>query len=70
MPGTNAFVPVRVMVNAAGRATQCVVQIEGIDEEFQDAVCDGLAHGYEPALDADGKPVASIYQTSVYYLIG
>lgn len=67
--GMNAFVPVRVMVDASGDVTDCVVQSEGIDEEFTDAVCDGLARGYEPALDAGGKPVASVYPTSVIYML-
>jgi hypothetical protein len=67
--GTNAFVPVRVMVDAAGKATQCVVQSAGIDEAFRDAVCDGLAKGYEPARDAGGNPVASVFSTSVIYML-
>jgi hypothetical protein len=66
--GVNAFVPVRVMLDAAGEVTACVVQSEGIDEAFTDAVCDGLARGYEPARDAAGRPVASVYSTSVFYL--
>lgn len=67
--GVNAFVPVRVMVDANGDVTDCVVQSEGIDKAFTDAVCDGLARGYEPALDADGNPVPSVYPTSVFFLI-
>lgn len=69
MGGINAFVPVRVMVDARGEVTDCVVQSEGIEEAFTDAVCDGLARGYEPALDVDGNPVASVFPTSVIYLI-
>ena len=66
--GTNAFVPVRVMVDSSGRVTDCIVQSEGVDESFTNAVCKGLARGYEPALDADGHPVASVYSNSVIYL--
>jgi hypothetical protein len=69
LSGTNAFVPVRVMVDASGDVTACVVQSEGIDEAFTDAVCDGLARGYEPALDAQGSPVASVFRTSVIYTL-
>lgn len=68
--GTSAYVPVRIMVDAQGRSTACVVQLEGVEGVFKDAVCDGLAKGFEPALDRAGTPVASIYQTSVVYLIG
>jgi hypothetical protein len=67
--GTNAYVPVRVMVDATGEATACVVQIEEIGEAFKEAVCRGLARGYEPALDREGMPVASVYSTSVFYLV-
>jgi hypothetical protein len=67
--GTNAFVPVRVMVDAEGRTTACVIQIEQVQQDFAEAVCSNLARGYEPALDSEGKPVASIYRTSVFYLI-
>lgn len=67
--GTNAFVPVRLMIDAKGKPSDCVVQAEVIDEEFKDAVCDGLAKGYEPALDAQGNPVASVYHTSVIYML-
>jgi hypothetical protein len=67
--GMNAFVPVRVMVAADGSVSECVVQSEGIEESFRDAVCDGLARGYEPALDASGNPVASVFPTSVVYMV-
>lgn len=67
--GTNAYVPVRVMVDAKGEATACVVQVEEIGEAFKEAVCRGLARGYEPALDREGMPVASVYGTSVLYLV-
>ena len=66
--GTPAFVSVRVMVDSSGRVTDCIVQSEGVDESFTNAVCKGLARGYEPALDADGHPVASVYSNSVIYL--
>ena len=66
--GTNAFVPVRVMLDATRRVTASNVQIEGIDESFTDAVCNNLARGYEPARDANGDPVASVYPTSVIYM--
>ena len=68
--GTSAYVPVRVIVDPAGTATSCVVQNEAANEEFKRAVCQGLAGGYAPALDAAGQPVTSVYQTSVIYMMG
>jgi len=70
LTGTNAFVPVRVMVSAEGRATACVVQMPEIERAFKDAVCDGLESSYEPALDQQGRAVASVYRVSVFYLTG
>lgn len=66
--GASAFVPVRIMVDAQGDATQCVVQVPNIEDDFTRAVCNGLAHKFEPALDVAGQPTASLYQTSVVYL--
>jgi hypothetical protein len=69
LSGTNAYVPVRVMVGADGNATSCVVQVPSVDRSFKDAVCAGLTGAYEPALDQAGQPVASVYQNSVIYRI-
>jgi hypothetical protein len=67
--GQSAFVPIRIGVDAAGQATGCVVQIPGIEDAFREAVCDNLARTFAPALDEAGRPVASIYRTSVVYMI-
>jgi hypothetical protein len=66
---TSAYLPVRVMVDAGGMATACVIQSEGAPEPFRKSVCDGLMGTYQPALDAAGHPVASVYHTSVVYLL-
>jgi hypothetical protein len=68
--GTGAYVPVRVMVDAEGQATSCVIQEQGIDQAFADATCDGLRRIYRPALDAEGQPIDSVFQTAVVYMIG
>jgi hypothetical protein len=70
MNGASAFVPVRLLVDADGRAGSCVVQSATPDAPFRQAVCDNLAGKFEPARDAAGKPVASMYHTSVIYLVG
>jgi outer membrane biosynthesis protein TonB len=69
LQGVSAFVPVRLLVDAEGRPTQCVVQVESVDEEFKRAVCAGMARGFEPALDKDGQPVPALYTTSVTFLM-
>lgn len=67
--GTNAYVPVRVMVGADGNPTRCVIQEAGIDEQFADATCDGLMRQYQPALDASGAPIESAFLTAVIYQV-
>ncbi|WP_156313431.1 hypothetical protein [Erythrobacter sp. SG61-1L] len=65
----NAFVPVRIMVDADGTATDCVIQRYTVDESFKGAICDNLVSQFQPALDADGKPVPSVFLTSVIFSI-
>lgn len=67
--GLGAFVPVRVMVDEAGQATRCVVQVAVVDEAFKESACKGLSGSYEPALDAEGRPVASVFQVNTIYQV-
>lgn len=46
-----------------------MVQIPGIEDDFTEAVCDGLARQFAPALDEAGVPIAGIYRTSVIYMM-
>ena len=69
MDGQGALVPVRIMVDAAGLGTDCVVQIPLVQAAFQDAVCDRLAQRFSPALDKDGRPVASVYWVTVIFQV-
>jgi hypothetical protein len=57
-------IPVRVMVDADGQATACVVQV-ATAEEFRQRACEGLMGAYQPALDAAGRPVASVFQVEI-----
>jgi hypothetical protein len=67
--GINGFVPLRVMVDATGTATQCVVQLPDAPEPFRAAACANLGERFEPALGEGGQPVSSFYQTAVVYLV-
>jgi hypothetical protein len=69
MNGISAYVPVRLFVDAQGHASSCVVQSESVDPDFKNAVCANLQRTFEPARDAGGTAVRSIYHTSVMYLI-
>ncbi|MGX7893885.1 hypothetical protein [Tsuneonella sp. HG222] len=67
--GLSEFVPVRLMIDATGRATDCIVQIEQVDPAFRDAVCKGMMTDYEPALDSKGTPVASVLFSTIQFNI-
>jgi hypothetical protein len=54
--------PVRVMVDAAGKSTACVVQIPSASAESRQSLCQQFAGPYQPALDAEGRPMASFIQ--------
>jgi hypothetical protein len=69
MNGISAFIPVRLLVDANGAALSCVVQSTAANQDFRAAVCSHLTGKYQPALDASGKPVSSMFQTSVIYLV-
>lgn len=58
----------RLMVDRQGKPTKCVVQTGG--SEFDKLTCDLLMRRakFTPALDAQGKPIASYYSNSVRWL--
>ena len=57
------LVPVRVMVDASGQPTACVVQVPYASEAYRQEVCEArIGDRYQPALDAGGQPVASFIQ--------
>jgi len=53
--------PVRVMIDATGQATACVVQVAR-PEAVRERICAGLMGTYQPALDAEGRAVVSFLQ--------
>jgi len=65
--GISAYVPLRVMVDENGDATKCVVQVEVGSEKFRQSICNIFMRRYSPALDSAGKPVASVFQTSIQF---
>lgn len=66
MEGT---IGIRLTVNAKGSATSCNVLGSNKPQLFDDAVCLGLLKRakFEPALNGDGEPVASYFNTSVTF---
>jgi Gram-negative bacterial TonB protein C-terminal len=69
--GQPALVKFRLSVGADGVPTACHIQATTRPKEFDDAVCKSVMRRarLDPALDADGKPLASFYNNSVYFAI-
>lgn len=67
--GMQGLVQVRISVGTDGKPTQCHIQKSTRPQGFDDAVCDALMRKarFDPALDKDGKPLASYWRTSVRF---
>lgn len=67
--GKQGLVQFRLNVDAQGRATACHIQKATKPDEFADTVCRAMmenAH-FEPALDANGQPIASYFRSAVRF---
>jgi hypothetical protein len=58
--GNGDTYPVRVMVDADGKPTACVVQVT-LADAYKRSLCEFLAGPFQPALDAQGNPIKSVY---------
>ena len=67
----SGIVRVRLMVGTDGRPTSCHMQVPSQDKSFETTACAGLmkAARFEPALDQVGKPIASYFVTSIFYIV-
>lgn len=71
MPAASTFLVLTADISERGRATSCRVVISSRNERMDRAVCHLLqneAH-FDPALDAQGRPVAAQYVTQVRWVI-
>jgi len=66
------LVQVRLSVGVDGKPTDCFIQQSTRGAGFATTVCQALMRRgrFEPALGADGKPIASYWRTSVRFDIG
>lgn len=71
LSGKRAIVHFRLNVDAAGKATACHIQQSTRPKAFDDAVCKAIMRNaeFDPALDAEGKPIASYWLNSVVFHI-
>lgn len=69
--GQPAIVEFRLSVDAEGKPASCHIQSTTRPKDFDKAVCDSLMRRarFAPALDADGKPIASYYRNTVNFAL-
>lgn len=69
MMGKRAIVQFRLNIDATGKPSACNIQQSTRPKAFDDAVCKALMRNakFEPALDADGSPIASYWLNSVTF---
>ena len=67
--GQPAIVEFRLSVGVDGIPTACYIQSTTRPKEFDDAVCKSVMRRarFDPALDADGKPLVSYYRNTVRF---
>ncbi len=67
--GRRALINVRAIVAATGKPSACFLQQSTGPKDFDDAVCRAFMRRarFDPALDADGKPFASVYRQSITF---
>lgn len=70
--GYQGIVHFRVMVDAAGKPTSCHIQESTRPKQFDDAVCSVVMKraAFQPALDAQGRPVPSYWRQTVQFRLG
>jgi hypothetical protein len=61
--GMSGLVNVRLAIDETGRVTACSIQMPLSDPLFEESSCADIEHLFEfdPALDKDGKPIASYW---------
>lgn len=69
--GYQARVNARMLVDAQGQPTDCKVMVSYNDPDFDKLACQKLLRyaRFRPALDRNGKPVASFYATTIAFYL-
>lgn len=70
--GVPGMVNIRLAVDETGQVTACHIQMPLADPAFEETSCADIQHelDFDPALDKDGKPIASYWVTKVHFKIG
>ena len=71
MDGRRAIVHFRVNIDVGGKPTACHIQQSTRPKAFDDAVCKAIMRNaeFEPALDAEGAPIATYWLNTVTFIL-
>lgn len=69
---TGNYNQVRIMIDAQGSATSCHIHFPTLEANVNERICDQVMENasFQPALDADGQPLASYWLVPVFVLFG
>jgi hypothetical protein len=69
--GEQALIAFRLLIDDTGMPTDCLIQRSYADEVFNRVTCQKIMQRarFDPALDEEGKPVASYFASSVSWVI-
>ncbi len=69
---TGNYNQVRVMVSEEGEPTSCHIHFPTLEEGVNQRVCEQVMENaeFQPALDAEGQPIASYWLVPVFVLLG
>ena len=68
--GESGIFRLRVIVEADGKISDCVINNATITESLESPACREMrGANFEPALDKDGNPMRSFYTTQIVYRI-
>lgn len=69
--GENGIFRLRVIVEADGSVSECVINSATVTESLDSPACKEMDDAkFEPALNAEGKPMRSFFVTNIIYRIG
>jgi hypothetical protein len=70
--GKSAIIRFRLIVDPTGRVSKCTIPSATKGAEFEKVTCNAISRRarFEPAIDKDGKPVASYYYSTVTWVAG
>lgn len=69
--GERAIMEMRVLLGPDGKVTSCTLENSTKVESLESPACDAMKQAeFDPALDATGTPISSLFATTIIYTMG